>query len=90
MDMAPRQETSAVKKALIEAGFDKKVVSVGHGRGTAAAWLHVEVNKIGDGFGGYNASQALAIATAQKVTGRHGEYDGRINITVRRWCGRIV
>jgi len=37
--MTPRQETTAVRRALIEVGFDKKVVSVGHGRGTAAAWL---------------------------------------------------
>ena len=79
MDMTPRQETTAVKKALIEVGFDKQVVSVGHGHGTAAAWLEILVNQTD----GYDESYERAIATAQKVTGRHGDYSGQINVTVR-------
>lgn len=82
MNMTPRQETAAVKKALIKAGFDKDVVSVGHGRGTAAAWLHILVDRI-DGLD-WNDSFDLALSTVQRVTGRHGDYSGQINVSVRR------
>ena len=82
MDMTPRQETTAVKTALIEAGFNKNVVSVGHGRGTAAAWLEMLVNQI-EGLA-YNGSYELALSTAQRVTGRHGDYSGQIAVDVRR------
>ena len=82
MVMTPRQETTTVKAALIEAGFDKNVVSVGHGRGTAAAWLEILVNQI-DGLA-YNDSYELALTTAQSVTGRHGDYSGQITVDVRR------
>lgn len=85
-DLTPRQETTAVKKALINAGFDKKVILVGHGRGTAAAWLEIRVNQIKGRA--YNGSQELALSTVQGVTGRHGDYDGQITVTVSREAGR--
>jgi len=69
-----REETAAVKAALQKAGIAAKV---GHGTGTAWAWLEINVGP------GYNGSEyrdmrrrVLRIATA--VTGRSGDYDGDI------------
>jgi len=39
--MDRKQETAAVKRALIQAGFDKNNVRVKHGNGTAWGWLSV-------------------------------------------------
>ena len=69
-------ETKAVKVALIKAGYTG--VKVGHGRGTAWGWLHIECDKkAGQDWQGKMADVEMV---AQQVTGRHGEYGGRINI----------
>ena len=71
-----RAETAAVKAALIQAGF--KNVRVGHGTGTAWGWLHIHCDpKPGQSFQG---KMREAIMIAQAVTGRHGDYDGDINV----------
>lgn len=41
--MERKQETQAVKTALIKAGYQS--VSVTHGRGTAWGWLHANISK---------------------------------------------
>jgi hypothetical protein len=99
-----RAETKAVKSALIANGID--VEKVGHGTGTAWAWLHITLHKpleLGceqhGTSGGYEDRltclgchayyhdmrdlERKAIHIAQAITGRHGEYDGEINIDSR-------
>lgn len=78
--MNARQETVAVKRSLIEIGFSKDVVRVGHDTGTAAAWLNILVNQLP----GTTPEQCeeLAITDAQRVTGRHGDYNGLISVRV--------
>ena len=80
--IAAREETKAVKLALIDAGFDKAAVKVGHGRGTARAWLEIHVNHI-DGLT-FSQNDDLAVKVAQKATGRHGDYQGRISVDIER------
>ena len=78
-----REEVTAVKRALRKAGIP--FLSVKHGTGTAWAWLEINI-------GPDPHSQDLryseewskrihrVIEIAQDVTGRHGDYDGEINI----------
>jgi len=42
--MDRKQETSAVKRALVQAGFDKNNIRVKHGNGTAWGWLSVSAD----------------------------------------------
>jgi hypothetical protein len=96
-----KEETKAVKAALVAAGLD--VLKVGHGHGTAWGWLHITLAKplelACEQHGSYRnydqpgcpmcrafaeSMQALdrkAVRLAQEVTGRHGEYDGDINVS---------
>jgi hypothetical protein len=85
--MDRKEETKIVKEALKKAGIDAKV---GHHRGTAWGWLEINIGDARARNGlkpapfeyQYNeVEQALhekVIKIAQEVTGRHGEYDGRI------------
>jgi len=93
-----REETKAVKDALVEAGIP--VLKVGHGTGTAWGWLEIHLpppdetkhEKMTDTDTPWicyaNCSECQkfqdlrneAIRVALKVTGRKGEYDGRINV----------
>jgi len=69
------QETRAVKKALAKIGQPK--AKVRHGRGTAYGWLDVYIPKqSGDSF----EKKAYFTKYLMEVTGRSGEYDGRIQI----------
>ena len=70
-------ETKAVKAALIKAGYI--AVKVGHGTGTAWGWLHIKCDEkpSQDWQGKYSDVEAIA----QQVTGRSGDYGGRINIS---------
>jgi hypothetical protein len=69
-----REETKAVKDALLKAGFTN--VRIGHGRGTAWGWLEIRCdNKDGQSF---QEKRIEAIRIAKAVTGRTGEYDGEI------------
>lgn len=92
-----KEETKTVKRALQDAGINAKV---GHGKGTAWAWLKINVGE-GQQFGEHThdgqdfpwrqpencvrCREIMKIAKvaeeiAQKVTGRHGEWGGEINI----------
>jgi hypothetical protein len=71
-----REETAAVKKALEEAGY--KGVRVGHGHGTGWSWLKIYW-KLQPGQD-YMETWQHIVAIAQRVTGRHGEYHGEINV----------
>ena len=71
-----RDETKAVKDALLNAGFTN--VKVGHGRGTAWAWLKIHCSlQPGKSF---QDQRVEVIRIAKSVTGRHGDYDGEINV----------
>jgi len=71
-----RDETKAVKDALLKAGFTN--VRVGHGRGTAWGWLEISCDaKPGQS---YQDKRTEVIRLAKAVTGRHGDYDGEILI----------
>jgi len=65
-----REETQAVKAALKKAGI---VARVGHGTGTARGWLKIRPN-----FVPSEDENRRIIRIAIDVTGRTGEYDGRI------------
>jgi len=70
-------ETKAVKAALIKAGYTG--VKVGHGTGTAWGWLHIKCDeKLGQTW---QEKYADTEKIAQQVSGRQGEYGGRINIS---------
>ena len=69
------EETKAVKKALAKIGQSKAKVT--HGRGTASGWLKVFIPKQP---GDYFAHLAYFQKYLMEVTGRSGEYDGRIQI----------
>lgn len=69
--MNRKEETKIVKDALKKVGIEAKVK---HGTGTAYGWLKIYIP---------NRSQekcAEVISIAQAVTGRTGDYDGRINV----------
>ena len=71
-----REETKAVKDALIQAGFTN--VRVGHGTGTAWGWLKVHCDpKPGQSF---QDKRGETTQIAKSVTGRRGDYDGEINV----------
>jgi len=71
-----QQETSLVKKAIQAEGYSN--VRVRHGTGTACGWLKVYCDqKLGQSWQDKNRS---VTQIAQRVTERHGEYDGRINV----------
>ncbi len=71
-----REETKAVKDALLKAGFTN--VKVGHGTGTAWGWLKIYCDaKPGQS---YQDKRLEVLRIAKAVTGRHGDYDGEINV----------
>ena len=72
-----RAETQRVKDALVRAGYTG--IHVGHGTGTACGWLHIKVSEL-PGQSWQQKYQAVE-AMAQQVTGRNGDYGGRINIS---------
>ena len=74
--MNSREETMAVKKALVDAGFAD--VRVGHDR---ASWLNV-ATILTDGQD-YNKTYGDVLDIAQEVTGRYGEYNGQIIVTLK-------
>ena len=71
-----RAESAAVKKALIEAGYTS--VRVGHGSGTAWGWLKIHADPLPEQT--WQEKDRAIVQIAQRVTGRHGDYDGRINV----------
>ncbi len=79
--MERKHETKAVKQALASNGFTG--ISVGHGTGTAWGWLHIRINQL-NCFSEANTRNG-ALRIAQRVTGRHGDYDGNINVYVNTY-----
>jgi hypothetical protein len=71
-----REETKAVKDALLKAGFAN--VKVEHGRGTAWGWLEIHCDA--KPSHPYQDKKAEVLRIAKAVTGRHGDYDGEILI----------
>jgi hypothetical protein len=69
--MNRREESLTVRNALSADGIKSKV---NHGTGTAWGWLEIHVER------GMGHSHEGIIKRVQEVTGRHGEYDGNINI----------
>jgi len=70
-------ETKAVKGALIALGYTS--VKVGHGTGTAHSWLHIKCDeKQGQTW---QEKHADVEQIAQYITGRTGDYGGRISIS---------
>ena len=68
-------EIKMVKDALAAAGIEAKVR---HGMGTACEWLHIKIPRQGSPDE-TQALGALTVLITQEITGRHGEYAGRIN-----------
>ena len=72
-----REETKAVKEALVKAGFPN--VRVGHGTGTAWGWLEIRCDaKPGQS---YQDKRSEALRLARAITGRGGDYDGDILVS---------
>ena len=70
------QETKAVKDALIQAGYAN--VRVKHGTGTAWGWLHIYADAKPNQS--WQEMYSDIIRIAQRITGRHGDYNGNINV----------
>lgn len=86
---AQLNESNIVKKALRAQGITARVT---HGNGTACGWLHIYIRHSSPHPDGSEALRLelhgialTAVRIAQQATGRHGEYDGRINT----YCERI-
>lgn len=89
--MERRKETSIVKKALKDAGIKARVT---HETGTAWGWITVNIGNPKERGGlephpnGWGTKytdeevelQEKTLRIVQKVTGRHGEYNGNISI----------
>lgn len=70
-------ETKTVKRALIQAGYAG--VRVGHGTGTARGWLHIKCDERPNRD--FQSKLGDVERIAQQVTGRRGDYGGRINVS---------
>ncbi len=88
-------ETKAVKAALTKAGYRNPVVR--HGTGTAWGWLkakvevrtprecHCDIEPIGrcrDCRDKWETEYRRATRVILRTTGRHGDYDGNVNVDV--------
>lgn len=85
--MDRKTETKIIKDALKKAGIDAKIR---HGKGTAWGWIDIFIGDPKKRNGLHPAPrdnqytddeiefQNRIVRLVQKVTGRHGEYDGNI------------
>ncbi len=74
-----REESKAVKTALVAAGYTG--VSVTHGTGTAWSWLEIHAQqKLGQAW---EAAWRDILRIAHLVTGRTGDYEGEINVHLK-------
>lgn len=71
-----REETKAVKAALVKAGY--RNVRVGHGTGTAWAWLDIHCDPKPGQL--WRKKRDAVLRIAKQVTGRHGDYNGDIMV----------
>lgn len=102
-DWTRAQETKAVKDALQAAGIN---AVVSHGKGTAWGWLEINVgsaeqfthtlmtycecDQCDEARKRIRQIARRAVAIAQQVTGRHGEYDGNILcLTQKAWNQKL-
>jgi hypothetical protein len=76
--MDRRQETTAVKAALVKAGIP--VTHVKHGTGTDWGWLEIYLDVVGVQPNIWASLYRRTVDIAQEVMGQHSEYDGKINI----------
>ena len=67
------EETKMVKDFLKTAGYD---VKVRHGKGTSCGWLKIYVKSDLP----FRELRSQICSIVQGITGRSGEYDGRINV----------
>lgn len=74
--MDRKEETIAVKRALSQAGYKAQVT---HGTGTAWGWLTIKLLRKWVPNDSATLEKVEKIAMA--VTGRNGDYDGRISVT---------
>ena len=74
-----QEETKAVKAALTQAHIP--FTKVGHGTGTAWGWLHIKLDE--PWVRGHDRDREV-IRVVQEATGRHGDYDGCINVSYAR------
>lgn len=77
------EETKAVKQALKKAGIP--FLSVRHGSGTSWGWLKINIGPDPDNEnltypGEWRKRIDDVLRIAHEITGRHGEYDGQINV----------
>lgn len=75
--MERKAETKAVKAALIKSGYTE--VRVGHGTGTAWGWLHIKCDEKPEQS--WRDKNTDVERIAQQVSGRRGDYGGRISIS---------
>lgn len=90
MTLDRKEETKIVKEALKQAGIPAKV---GHHKGTAWGWLAINIGDPAERKGVdpetrmyTQEEQALhdkVIKIAQQITGRSGDYDGRIALSAQ-------
>ena len=73
-----KEETKAVRKALTDKGY--KVRHVGHGHGTAWAWLDITV--AAQVFASRDQTRQAVIRIAKTVTGRGGAPGGESLVQV--------
>jgi hypothetical protein len=75
-----REETTAVKRALVAAGFDNNNLRVRHGTGTAWGWLkiYVDIHILGPSHWDDSYNRILEVAI--KASGRNEYQAKRIGI----------
>ena len=80
-EMTNREEIIAIKRALRKAGIP--FVSVKHGRGTTWDWLEINEGPQQRPIEECTESRGRIIKLAQEVTGRSGDYDGKIIVVAQ-------
>ena len=74
------EETKLIKAVLKKAGFEKATVT--RGKGTSRDWIHINLKLSKLGTAEWQRIRDDVSALAQRVTGRSGDYHGRINVQV--------
>jgi len=76
MPLARKDEARAVKRELAKYGIE---ASVTHGTGTSRSWLYIHTKKYPANLKDFQKRDKFVTKIAQQVTGRKGDYDGRIS-----------
>jgi len=88
-----RSETKTVRQALQALGINAKIT---HGKGTAWGWLEINIGKLDEWPHNHapqsycpdncphwliaSSLRHIVLDTVKRTTGRHGDYNGEINI----------